>query len=353
MIRRLGHAQRLLRCHPPVRKFTGRDLSALLENSTTIPAHIQTLLTDHCSQLESESTSAAASSSYPLPQHGARVFCNRELRLDHVKVVGFDYDYTLASYKLELQDLIYTQAKRYLMERCRYPAELEGKTYDRSFPIRGLVFDRQRGTLLKLSYAQAISPDTAFLGRRRLGRDELRGMYGEGLHVPLEFVKSDMKVLNDLFALSEACLLADVVQLAVDAEIPFDPSALGDDVSKAIQWVHMSGVMHDTVAANPDQYLHPSPALAALLGEARSSGKKVRACHLRRAARAALLWASRPVLVLSRSPACMCRNSFSRGLRLRWRLDSPQLFLLTNSALGFVEQGMRFLVGREWCVERR
>lgn len=58
--------------------------------------------------------------------------------------------------------------------------------------------------------------------------------------------------------------------------------------------------MHDTVAANPDRYLHPSPALAALLGEARSSGK--------------------------------------------------QLFLLTNSALGFVEQGMRFLVGREWCV---
>ena len=54
-------------------------------------------------------------------------------------------------------------------------------------------------------------------------------------------IASPFQVLNDLFALSEACLLADVVQLAVDASIPFDPSALGDDVSKAIQWVHMSG----------------------------------------------------------------------------------------------------------------
>ena len=153
MLRRLSAPPQLLRRLPTVRRFTGRDLSALLENSTTIPAHIQTLLTDHCSQLESESASAASGSSYPLPQHGARVFCNRELRLDHVRVIGFDYDYTLASYKLELQDLIYEQAKRYLLERLRYPAELEGKSYDRAFPIRGLVFDRQRGTLLKLSCA--------------------------------------------------------------------------------------------------------------------------------------------------------------------------------------------------------
>ena len=39
-------------------------------------------------------------------------------------------------------------------------------------------------------------------------------MYGEALHVPLEYVNShNMLLLNDLFSLSEACLLADVVQL--------------------------------------------------------------------------------------------------------------------------------------------
>ena len=59
--------------------------------------------------------------------------------------------------------------------------------------------------------ALAISPDTAFLGRRRLGEAELRDMYGEALHVPPEYVRSNMLVLNDLFSLSEACLLADGV----------------------------------------------------------------------------------------------------------------------------------------------
>ena len=89
-----------------------------------------------------------------------------------------------------------------------------------------------------------------------------------------------------------------VVQLAVDAGIPFDPGALSADVSKAVSWVHLSGTLHDTVAAQPERYLHPSPQLGALLAAARAGGKK--------------------------------------------------LFLLTNSALGFVDKGMQFLVGDNW-----
>ena len=54
-------------------------------------------------------------------------------------------------------------------------------------------------------------------------------------------------------------------------------AVVGDDVSKAIGWVHMSGAMHDTVAANPEAYLHPSPRLGGLLRAARdtlASGEK-------------------------------------------------------------------------------
>ena len=74
--------------------------------------------------------------------------------------------------------------------------------------------------------------------------------------------------------------------------------ALSEDVSKAISWVHLSGTLHDTVGADPDRYIHPSPGLGRHLAEARAGGKK--------------------------------------------------LFLLTNSALGFVDQGMQFLIGEQW-----
>ena len=42
-----------------------------------------------------------------LPQAQQQVFCNREIRMDNVKVIGFDYDYTVASYKSTLQTLVF------------------------------------------------------------------------------------------------------------------------------------------------------------------------------------------------------------------------------------------------------
>ena len=70
---------------------------------------------------------------------------------------------------------------------------------------------------------------------------------------------------------AEACLLADAVQLAVESGAAFDAAALSADVSKAIGWVLLSGTMHDAVAAQPERFLHPSPALAGLLDDARTA----------------------------------------------------------------------------------
>ena len=36
---------------------------------------------------------------------------SRQVRFDRIEVLGFDYDYTLASYGVELQDLIYSKAR--------------------------------------------------------------------------------------------------------------------------------------------------------------------------------------------------------------------------------------------------
>ena len=258
----------------------------------SLPAAARTLLTTHADRLLAPT---GMPNCMPPEKH---VFCNRELRLDRVDVIGFDYDYTLASYTTALQEFIYEKARDYLLERLRYPPELSSRRYDPEFPIRGLVFDRKHGVLCKLSYSNALSPDTAYLGRRRLDEAELRRLYGESLHVPIGHVENHMLVLNDLFSLAEACLLADVVQLAVESNVPFDAGALAADVSKAIGYVHISGTMHDTVASRPEDFLHPSPSLGGLLADSRAAGKK--------------------------------------------------LFLLTNSAFPFVDAGMRFLVGAEW-----
>ena len=81
-----------------------------------------------------------------------------------------------------------------------------------------------------------------------------------------------MSQFNDLFALSEVCLLADVVQLAVDRGIAFDASALAEDVARAISHVHISGALHDAVRGDPATYLHPIEGFGELLASLRASG---------------------------------------------------------------------------------
>ena len=52
---------------------------------------------------------------------------NRELRLDNIDVIGFDYDYTLASYKTQLQELIYNQGKHVPARRAAVPDGARGQ----------------------------------------------------------------------------------------------------------------------------------------------------------------------------------------------------------------------------------
>ena len=44
------------------------------------------------------------------------VFANREIALQNINVYGFDYDYTLISYKSNLTKWIYDQARRILID---------------------------------------------------------------------------------------------------------------------------------------------------------------------------------------------------------------------------------------------
>ena len=47
------------------------------------------------------------------------VFANNETSLKHIKVYGFDYDYTLASYKQELHSLIFRLGKDALVHKYK------------------------------------------------------------------------------------------------------------------------------------------------------------------------------------------------------------------------------------------
>src|SRR6476469_6260312 len=75
-----------------------------------------------------------------------RVFCNRNLRMDTIEMIGFDMDYTLALYhqdKLEQLSISLTLTK--LIEKHGYPEEIRNLYYDPRWAIRGVMVDKKHG----------------------------------------------------------------------------------------------------------------------------------------------------------------------------------------------------------------
>jgi hypothetical protein len=58
----------------------------------------------------------------------------------------------------------------------------------------------------------------------------------------------------------------------------YTPSDVIDDVQTAIKDVHVSGMLHNTVMADLDRYINPSPDLPRLFNHLKDSGKKLFLC---------------------------------------------------------------------------
>jgi len=232
-----------------------------------------------------------------------RVYANSYVNLNTASVVGFDYDYTLVSYKPALLEMIYEKAKEVLVTQFSYPAELRTELggYDPTFAIRGLAVDIQTAWICTLTYRHRVS--VAFFGREQMSNKDIANAYksskGAGVLSPAER-KARLRPLNDLFSLVEACLLADVVQWFKEKRIPFEPRSVVTDVRTAVTRTHTSGDMHRAVVEDLDKYIEQDSRrhLRQLLEQLKGAGKT--------------------------------------------------LMVVSNSAFWYVDSGMKYVCGEDW-----
>eukprot|EP01006_Ploeotia_vitrea_P044591 TRINITY_DN66838_c6_g15_i1.p1 TRINITY_DN66838_c6_g15~~TRINITY_DN66838_c6_g15_i1.p1 ORF type:complete len:508 (-),score=20.13 TRINITY_DN66838_c6_g15_i1:150-1673(-) len=223
-----------------------------------------------------------------------QVYVFREVHMKNVEAFGFDYDYTLAAYKPELQSAIYQMALTHLIQQMKYPEDLAHWKYDPSFPIRGLHFDYNKGYLLKLDAYRQVALDCVYYGRSPVQPTDVLEHYG-GTNVSTSYMQRSMFQLNDTFSLPEACLIADVTEYLKAKGLAFEPRFVCDDVRNSVTAVHLSGKLHKHIMDNLPQYLDPNPDVVEFLQEVRKQG--------------------------------------------------IELFIVTNSGYHFVDTGMRHLLG--------
>jgi HAD superfamily 5'-nucleotidase-like hydrolase len=209
------------------------------------------------------------------------IYANNHMNFGELNVIGFDLDYTLVNYTVELQDLIYRQARDVLVNAYGYPQDLSNFEFDPKFAIRGLTVDARHGTISKLSSLQRLALNRTYRGKQQLTAEEMRETYGDDRHIPFGDMYQ-MKPLNDLFTVSEACLIADTMELFMSVQRrtgeKFDLLSIVTDVQNAISDVHINGSMQNAVLADPEQYIKDSPNLASMLQHVSQSGKKAFLC---------------------------------------------------------------------------
>lgn len=199
-----------------------------------------------------------------------RVYTNRSLRLDQIEWVGFDMDYTLAIYKqAEIDRLSIEATVKKLVDRG-YPPELIEAKYDESFPLRGILIDKQEGNLLKMDRFKYVAK--AFHGSRELPRDKRRELY----HQRRIRVDSDRyHWVDTLYALPEAAVYAGAVDFFDSRGDQLDYAQLFKDIRESIDEAHRDGAIVDVIEQNLPRFVAPDPELATTLHKLRSAGKKL------------------------------------------------------------------------------
>lgn len=206
-----------------------------------------------------------------------RIFCNRTLNMGSIKCIGFDMDYTLASYKPEtFESLAHEQTVKKLVQHFGYPKSLYDLTFDYTYMARGLVIDKEKGNILKVDRHKYVK--LAHHGFTPLTREERMEQYNSSGR-QFDFEEPGFALIDTLFSLAEAHLFMQLVEM-MDANEPGFPTNktyadLYREVRGAVDLCHRDGSIKKQVAKEPEKYLYSDPGIVAVLDMMRQSGKKV------------------------------------------------------------------------------
>src|SRR5574338_1573542 len=200
-----------------------------------------------------------------------RVFCNRNLRMDSIEMIGFDMDYTLALYhqeKLEQLSISLTLSK--LVEKHGYPEEISDLHYDPRWAIRGLMVDRANGNVFKMDRHAYVG--RCYHGFRELDHDERRAAYR---NEKINLSNDQFEWIDTLFGLPEAVMYTTLVDWADRQTGTVDYDKLFGDIRTAIDEAHRDDTLKSVIKADLPQFIVKDPLLGETLHKFRSSGKKL------------------------------------------------------------------------------
>ena len=181
------------------------------------------------------------------------VFCNRTLNMKRINFIGLDMDHTLVRYKSQnFEKLAHRIMREKLILLKKYPESLRRLPFDYKRAIRGLVIDKTRGNLLKLSRHTGIR--ISYHGLQPINYKDQNKIY-RSTYIDIKDKNYDK--VDTAFSISFATLFAQLVDLkeqTKDPKLP-DYATMAEDLNFVLDQAHRDGSLKNVVRDNIADYI--------------------------------------------------------------------------------------------------
>jgi HAD superfamily 5'-nucleotidase-like hydrolase len=203
-----------------------------------------------------------------------RIFVNRTLRMDGIRCIGFDLDWTLAAYHRDaLGEVTFRAALDRLVERQGYPESIRAAEFRPGFLHRGLLIDREAGTVVKMDRHRYVGQ--AYLGREHLADEERARLYR---HRRLDLTRERFYHVDTLFELPEVNLFSELVELERRGRLELADGSYGrlfQDVRTAVDEIHADMSLKRAILADLPRFLPRDPEMALALQRLAMHGRRL------------------------------------------------------------------------------
>jgi HAD superfamily 5'-nucleotidase-like hydrolase len=202
-----------------------------------------------------------------------KVFVNRTLNMRKIKYIGLDMDHTLVRYHSHaFEELSHRTMSKKLVEQKNYPQSVLNLKFDMNLAVRGLVIDKKKGNLLKVSRHGAIR--ASYHGTTPIDFPQQQKLY-KSTYIDLSDAQS-YTAIDTAFSLSVATLFAQIVDIkdSEGKDVLPDYETIALDVIEMLDLSHRDGSLKNEVARNLEKYIIKDAVLVAEIERYKKHDKK-------------------------------------------------------------------------------
>ena len=199
------------------------------------------------------------------------IYINRIINMKKIKAIGFDMDYTLVRYQTEaFENFTHGVLLKKLVENKNYPKEILKLSFDFSLVIQGLVIEKNKGNILKLSRYGKVK--MSYHGTKPISYKEQQRIYANSV---IDLNDTNIQSLDTSFSISNGVLFAQLVEMKDEGLNLPDYETLATDIRKILDLAHADGTLKNEVRNNLGKYILQDKNIPYLLERYRRFGKKL------------------------------------------------------------------------------